>query len=252
MTLVCHRWHQVFYEQPWMWSHLRLRILEGAEQKWESSIGRRLLQRVGSFVRTVYLQPAGGGWEWEPNADPISLDSLLAQLQPDSLEALQGDRCLVSTSAAALRRFFGLTHLELRVPAAALAGEGVLSQLSRLRHLTLQSKGDVPAAAVAAAAQLSHLSWLLLAAGEGGTFPAQHLHLLVQLPRLTDLILVDGGRPPLPPLVLPTPSDFPVLQVRRRSMADCLLWNIDLTRVQMHAERAWWTALCATSCLWPA
>lgn len=189
MTLVCRRWHRLFYKERDLWRTLTLPVLPGQEQKWEGGVGRRLLRRVGGLVEALTLLP-----NWRDPAVwpgvPFDLGSLLSQLQPCSLKALECKDGSQPRNLAAVQLFSQLQSLQLNIlhgmEGAAMAA---IAQLQRLTRLDVHNRSEL---------------------NEAG-LPAAELQQLVRLPRLQRLKLQDiriglEGSLPLPPPATSLPS----------------------------------------------
>lgn len=208
---MCRRWHQVFYQTPKLWRSASLRARPGAEQKWESAIGRRVMQRVDAFVESLALTGAGG-WLGPVDITSASLGSLLHQLP--RLRQFVG-QAWAHDLGGVQHATSQLTHLEVWVQALPASSASTLLASTQLRHPALTARSGMPGAVVAAAAQLQQLTSLALLAdgAAAGSFPASELQLLAQLPRLQLLHIDALGDNSATPLELPAPPDFPALQV---------------------------------------
>ncbi|PRW60130.1 F-box LRR-repeat 15-like isoform A [Chlorella sorokiniana] len=127
VTLVCRRWHRVYYEQPSIWRNLRLHVRPGPQQMWQTEVGCRVLRRVEGHVGLLSLVNPSC---W-PQQTTVSLDSLLDQLQLGRLAGLHYGYEVWSPSLAGLQPLSNqLTSLEVKL----------LVQLPSLRSLRLSGR----------------------------------------------------------------------------------------------------------------
>ncbi|KAI7839857.1 hypothetical protein COHA_006420 [Chlorella ohadii] len=195
ITLVCRRWHGVFYSEPAVWRSLELTATslqksatEGQAPQWFAAKAR-LLRLIGGFVQRLFYSQmiADENQEW----DIIDMQQLAAD---GASEWQLGSSVLAQLSTASLEWL----HLEwASVDAAAAAA---LVRLSSLTELALDCHGKLPRCAVAA---LSRMPQLLSLELRFTAFPARLGTALQRLTQLTYLTCSSGSALPELSTVLP-------------------------------------------------
>ena len=173
VTLVCKRWHRVFYATPALWRRLVIAVPRPppllTQQQWAdlpASLGQwvdaraALLARVAGMVEALELQngdglkPLGGGGQ---------LARLLRCLRPQAARGVKLDAFDLSLPEAAMQSLAaltGLTHLELVCDKLHGSAAAALLQLgATLRRLQLLAT-SVPAEVADALPLLSQLTHL--------------------------------------------------------------------------------------------
>jgi hypothetical protein len=179
LSLVCRRWHGVFWSERSLWRSLTLNVgrllkLPTAAQREQRRANRLCLeQRVGGMVADVHVRCSlADGWDQAgAAATAAATDTALAclqQLQPGALTQLTlywGPE-LPAALLQALPRFGpGLKQLHLRCGKLPAAATSALAQLTQLRWLncsyTYEEEEEAPDSLPPAAAQaLSRLTQL--------------------------------------------------------------------------------------------
>ncbi|KAL4419721.1 hypothetical protein ABPG75_006819 [Micractinium tetrahymenae] len=166
-TLVCRRWHRLFWEEGSAWRRVTIDFSglrpqeepEATERRLENK--RRLLARVGRYVaditvRSIFRQ---GSLECRRR-----VEQLLCLLPPSRLTSLSLEHC-TGEAAHVVQGFTCLEHLGIAGQPSAEAVAGLLSGLPQLRSVELRME-ECNAPLAAAIVQLPRLTRLVLH-GEG-------------------------------------------------------------------------------------
>lgn len=217
LPLVSHRWHDLYFSEPRLWSPFvvsRASMAQRPEAEWQGWLARRaaLAQRVSQHVARLEWRAADEG---EPYIEGPSATTFLGGL-PGFLEALQPNRLaeldvwslweLPQPAAAALAHLTGVTHLGLNGCEPEVAAVVVNALRGGLLSVyCCPWRGDRLADAICSLPRLTHIT--VSTSTEGFQQPNVPLQQLTRLTQLRRLGIVCGHMSPHP-VPVPEPASF--------------------------------------------
>ncbi len=237
ITLVCHRWHRLFYSEPALWRSLELPAkslayanVAGRAQQWFAAKAR-LLRRVGGFVQHLKYKRTQSYFQ----------DGYNKMLDVQQVAADCGGEWQLGSSVLAHLSTVQSLRLEwITVDAAAAAA---LQRLTSLTQLYIEGDDDLPGSLLAALPSLPQLLSLRLF---GGTMPGLRAA-LCPLTQLTQLEC--AAAEPLPPLTILFPlAQLRQLQWEEQRQDGTLLFDVQLLLARLPQLDGWrigsyWTQL---------